>query len=123
VATCAESFCGKALRLPTTHVDRLFSTPTAPTAKALFTAHPRASLSEGQIRNAVQRLLGASAATAPLHIEVDVMDHRVFLVGRVRNAVELRLVEQTVARVPDVAEVLDLLDVEQSLTHAETERC
>jgi osmotically-inducible protein OsmY len=70
-------------------------------------------MSDQQIRNAVQLELEANPATAPLRVGVDVLDHRVFLDGLVHDLSEVRLVEQAAAHVPDVGEVVDLLDVEQ----------
>lgn len=52
------------------------------------------------------------SATAPLHIGVPVMDHRVFLNGSMRDQADVRIVEQAVAQVSDVGEVVDLLEVE-----------
>jgi osmotically-inducible protein OsmY len=42
------------------------------------------------------------------------MDHRVFLNGHVRDQGEVRIVEQAVAQVSDVGEVVDLLDIDLS---------
>jgi hypothetical protein len=87
---------------------------TEPQYQALYTVRPHTPLTDEQLRGAVSMGLEASPMTAPLHIEIDVMDHRVFLNGRVHDQGEVRIVEQAVGRVSDVGEVVDLLDVEQS---------
>jgi hypothetical protein len=89
-------------------------TVTSPARRpSLFTAHTQIPMTDEQVCTAVQVGLQASPATAPLHIAVDVMDHRVFLNGSVHNPSELRLVEHAVAQIPDVGEVVDLLELEQ----------
>jgi hypothetical protein len=42
------------------------------------------------------------------------MNRRVFLEGHIHDPGELRLIEDAVAEVQDMGEVVDLLDVEQS---------
>jgi osmotically-inducible protein OsmY len=69
-------------------------------------------LSDEQICQAVQTGLQASPATASLHVGVDVMNHRVFLEGHIDDSGKLHLIEDAVAEVPGVGEVVDLLDVE-----------
>jgi hypothetical protein len=85
---------------------------TAPQYQALSMRHTHALLTDEQVRAAVQMGLQASLATARLDIDVEVMDHRVFLKGHVHDTSEVRRVEQAAAHVPDIGEVVDLLDVE-----------
>jgi hypothetical protein len=85
---------------------------TAPQYQALSTTHPHAVLTDEQVRAAVQMGLNASLATARLDIDVEVLDHRVFLKGQVHDSSDVRRVEQVAAHVRDVGEVVDLLDVE-----------
>jgi hypothetical protein len=44
------------------------------------------------------------------------MDHRVFLEGFVHDTGEVWLIELAAAQVPDVGEVVDVLDVEKANT-------
>jgi osmotically-inducible protein OsmY len=74
--------------------------------------HPR--LTDDQLRHAVEMGLHANPATAQLAVDVDVMDHRVFLTGHVHDTSDVRRVEQAAAHVADIGEVVDLLDVECS---------
>jgi osmotically-inducible protein OsmY len=75
-------------------------------------AHLHQPLTDEQVRCAVQMGLKASPATAGLDIDVEVMDHRVFLKGHVHDVSDVRRLEETAAHVADIGEVVDLLDVE-----------
>jgi hypothetical protein len=85
---------------------------TAPQYQALGGVRPAAQLTDDQVRCAVQMGLDASPATARLDIDVEVMDHRVFLKGHVHDVSDVRRVEEAAAHVADIGEVVDLLDVE-----------
>ena len=76
------------------------------------TPQPQQPLSDDQLCSAIRTGLAADPETARLAVDIDVMDHRVFLSGHVQDASAARRVEQTAAQVDDVGEVVDLLDVE-----------
>jgi hypothetical protein len=84
---------------------------TAPQYEGLSAPHPHCPLSDAQLRSAVRLGLEANSATAALRVDIDVMDHRVFLTGEVHDDSEIRLIEQVAANVSNVGEVVDLLDV------------
>jgi osmotically-inducible protein OsmY len=87
---------------------------TASQYQPLLTHHPQPQLDDDQLRSAIRLGLAADPRTAQLEVDVDVMDHRVFLSGHVEDLSAVRQVEQAAARVADVGEVVDLLEVESA---------
>lgn len=87
---------------------------TAAQYQPLLTHHPRPPMDDDQLRSAVRLGLTADPTTAQLAVDVEVMDHRVFLSGHVQDANAVRRVEQAAAQVADVGEVVDLLEVESA---------
>jgi osmotically-inducible protein OsmY len=80
-----------------------------PSRRVRIVRHP---LSDAAIRTAVQHELRSDPSTSQLDLQVDVIDRRVFLQGKVPLDRDVHAVEEAAMHAPDVGEVIDMLDVQ-----------